>query len=176
MSRMSSVLARRNPERATRAQDLGSTQPVRVCATPGASPSISSATPSVRCTHREPADATTVRDFPRRPSLPSRTTSANGCGPVIRRLGGGGSRPKLHGEGMGGLLQLWLSDEGAAPCGASPLPHGSSLSPPPAQGGRPGYRQLPSQAVFGSQPSRVWDSGRSVSRILSRFVPAHALL
>ena len=38
----------------------------RVCVTLDASPSTSSATPSARCTHREPADATTVPG-PKRP-------------------------------------------------------------------------------------------------------------
>ena len=89
--------------------------PRRVCATPDASPSTSSATPSARCTRREPADAITVRGLRRRPSPPSRTR-------IRRRLrpgnhapwDGSGARPEPHGAGMGGLLQLRFGDEGAA--------------------------------------------------------------
>jgi RNA-directed DNA polymerase len=50
-------------------------------------PSTFSVIPSVRCTHREPADATTVRDLRRRPSPPSRTPFDDGCVPVIMRRG-----------------------------------------------------------------------------------------
>ncbi len=61
-------------------------------ATPDATPSISSATPSARCTRRGPADAITVCGLRRRPSRPSRTPSVNGCGPGTRHRGRTSSR------------------------------------------------------------------------------------
>jgi len=103
----------------------------RGCAMPEASPSASAATPSVRCTHGEPTDATTVRGLPRRPSPRLGKRFADDCGTGTRCGGKSSARPKPHRAGIGGLLQLRLSGERAARGAASSVPHGPLFSPPP---------------------------------------------
>ena len=64
-------------------------------------------------------------------------------------------------RGWCGLLLLRLGDEGAARCAAAPVPHGPSLSPPPAQGGRVWLSAV-------SHACRVWGTGCRVAADASR--------